>query len=144
MNEDGERAAQRLRVERGVRHLERDRIVPADRAVFGELRRREFRAHGRERRLPLRERGGRESRAGKVEPDTDARMGRGKARDHRLEHVAHVVVADHGDDAVAGDIGGVARQLDGLRLVLGQRRVDARREEGRNEERRAHRLSDSA
>jgi hypothetical protein len=125
VHEDRERAAQRLRIERGVRDAEGDRIVVPDGAVLGALRGRELRAHGRERRFTLGERGGREARAGQHELEADLRMRRGKARGDGLQHLAHVVVAHHRDRAFGREIRRARGHRHRVRLVTRQRRVHA-------------------
>src|SRR2546430_14174017 len=61
VHENRQRSAQRARIERRVRNTKLERIVTDGSPKVGELRRGEFRTHGRERRSACRERRRREA-----------------------------------------------------------------------------------
>ena len=126
MDQNGQRPAQRARIERRVRNTELERIVSNDFPVIGELWRGEFRAHGRQRRSACREGHRREARTREIERDPRPGMRLDEMRDHLFEYVAHVVVANDGDGTGCGDIGRAARGLEVMGLIARQRDVDAR------------------
>jgi len=124
MHEHREGPAQRARIEGSMGDTNGEGLAAGNASVFLELRRGEPRAHRGEGGHSPREGGRCEARARKIEPETHVRMHGAERRGHGVQHLAHVVVADHDDCAVGRDIACLARQLDGLRLVCRQRWIN--------------------